>query len=236
MARGLTEEEALVGASVLLVPVRGAMETSRLALIMGYTPAPKSEPPSGLGRVIGVLLAGHHEDTVYRYIGPFLKSLGGLYTDLRDEEIMVAFAEFRWRPEDDRSPIPGPGEKRMRTCALNVDLVNHFMIDGGRCSREDVRRWYVADSERLVGTGLGVNSVSVCHVVPECVGGLSHVYNYVLLPNTISDKFRDEFDDEKICYIGPIAVAISTAFAKWASVRSNVDLTRFRVPDIVDPK
>jgi hypothetical protein len=73
----------------------------------------------------------------------------------------------------------------------------------------------------------------VDHVVPSRLGGISHIYNYALVPKRVNSKFRERFDDFKRGYLGRQTIGIALGFAAWVRVRADVPFTQFNVANFI---
>jgi hypothetical protein len=193
---------------------------------------------TGPGRIVDVLLqSGMNPAVVYDNMGSFLH----LYADekpVKPHDIVTSFGEHLTQlatpsdddaDEDDRFPQPSTSEQVMRICAMNPKLLaamkgkfHQRPIPNG-----EILAWYQEHPGELTGTGLDTKTVSVDHIVPQNIGGFSHVFNYCLIPRRVNSKFGDRFDTYKRKYIGKQAVEIALGFSRWARDRSDVDLFKF---------
>lgn len=213
---------------------------SKLDLIAGYTPSGSDSVIRASTYVLQVLLDTMDHDVVFRHLDSFLNGLSSIPET--NGAIIGAFDQFVMESSDTahRSnadetqtpyPIPTPEEQRMRVCALNVDLVDflHHRYKDCEYSQAVVRKWYTDNSERLKGTGLTVETVSVDHILPRSIGGHSCVYNYCLLSRRDNSRFGDRITTEKRQYIGRQAVKIANGFACWVRSHSDPQVSRFNV-------
>ena len=81
----------------------------------------------------------------------------------------------------------------------------------------------------LVGAGLHPDGAHIDHVIPQNLGGVSHVLNAHFLPSGINSAFCDRFDEKKKRYLGKSAVKMAVALSKWHTkkVEEGVDFTHF---------
>jgi len=128
-------------------------------------------------------------------------------------------------------PPPPPAFRQLaRTCALDLGL--HGWI-GKRISktqaREEVKKYYKRNPEQVEAMGLDPEYFSIDHVVPSHIGGIDHVFNYVLMPVGVNARFKDRWDNEKKKYVGHNAAKIASDFASWFRSRnaSQEDFSKF---------
>jgi hypothetical protein len=228
-AKGLGDAEAWKGVGDMMLQIQATTREKKLSLISAYSPLAVSGP----GFVLGVLLDQEPMSVVLAYLETFTESLG---TDIPDnkEEIFELFSRHRQVQdqeapilpieEDERFPIPSQAQQMMRCCALNMDLVDmcQTKFNDRQFDQSVIRKWFTDKPERLEGTGLTVEELSVVHIVPSCLGGISYVYNYALVPTRVNSKFRERFDAFKRMYLGRQTIGIALEFATWVRVRADV--------------
>ena len=61
----------------------------------------------------------------------------------------------------------------------------------------------------------------VDHVVPDHLGGPSHVCNAHLMPASANSHFGDRFDAEKRAFVGPLQVGHALRVMRWMRTRSD---------------
>jgi hypothetical protein len=194
--------------------------------------------------VLEVLLEQDPMTVVLAYFETFMEFLG---TDIPNnkEEIFELFSRHRQVQdqkapippieEDERFPIPTQAQQMLRCCALNMNLVDmcQTKFNDRQFDQSAIRKWFTDKPERLEGTGLTVGDFSVDHVVPSCLGGISYVYNYALVPTRVNSKFRERFDAFKRAYLGQQTIGIAQGFAAWVRVRADVPFSQFNVANFI---
>jgi hypothetical protein len=251
-ARGLADAAAWRGVGRLMPRLQVTKKNDKLSVIAAYRPRPANGP----GFVLAVLLEHEPMSVVMCYLERFMESLGP--DDIPDdgEELFELFSRHRRvhdreapiHPiqEDERFPIPTRAQQLLRCCALNMDLVDwcQTKFNDRQYDQSAVRKWFADKPERLEGTGLTVEELSVDHVVPSCLGGISYVYNYALVPKRVNSKCRERFDAFKRTYLGRQTIGIALGFAAWVRVRADIPFSQFNVanfmineaPRVIKPK
>jgi hypothetical protein len=239
-ARGLADSQAWKGVGELMLRIQATKKNDKLSVIGAYSPLVVKGPEF----VLAVLLEQETATVVLHYLERFIESLGPDIPDNK-EEIFELFSRHRqlqdqeapMNPikEDERFPIPTQAQQMLRCCALNMDLVDwcQTKYNDRQYDQSEIRKWFTDRPERLDGTGLTADELSVDHVVPSCLGGISHVYNYALVPRRVNSKFRERFDAFKRAYIGRQTTGISLGFAAWVRVRADVPFSQFNVANFM---
>jgi hypothetical protein len=239
-AKGLEDAEAWKGVGDLMPRVQATTKEKKLSVISAYSPLVVTGP----GFVLAVLLEQEPMSVVSAYLEKFTEFLGPDIPDSK-EEIFELFSRHRQAQdqevpdhpikEDERFPTPTQTQQMMRCCALNMDLVDwcQMKYNDRQYDQSTIRKWFTDKPERLEGTGLTVEELSVDHVVPSCLGGISYVYNYALVPKRVNSKFRERFDAFKRGYIGRQTICIAMGFAVWVRVRADVPFSQFNVANFM---
>ena len=239
-ARGLEDAEAWKGVGELMLQIQATNKAKKLSVIAFYTPGFVNGPAF----VLGILLEQEPMTNVAAYLESFTESLA---SDVPSdpEEIYELFLRHRLiqdqvdqddrTNEDERFPIPTRAQQMLRCCALNMDLVewSQARFNNRQYDQGAIRKWFTDNPQRLEGTGLTVEELSVDHVVPSCLGGISCVYNYALVPKRVNSKFRERFDDFKRGYLGRQTIGIALGFAAWVRVRTDVPFSQFNVSNFM---
>ena len=239
-ARGFEDAQAWKGVGDLMPRIQATKQNDKLGVISSYSPL----VPNGPGFVLGVLLEREPVTVVASHLESFTESLGHdipsdqeqiyelflRHRQLRDQEVPIHPIT-----EDERFPIPTRAQQLQRCCAMNMDLVDwcQTKFNNRQHDQSAIRKWFIDKPERLEGTGLTVEDISVDHVVPSCLGGISYVYNYALVPKRVNSKFRERFEDFKRGYIGRQTIGIALGFAAWVRVRTDVPFSQFNVADFM---
>jgi hypothetical protein len=239
-ARGLEDADAWKGVGELMLRIQAAKKNDKLRVIAAYSPLVANGP----GFVLAVLLEQEPVTVVAAYLQSFVEALGHDIPDNK-EELFELFSRHRQvqdkevpiHPikEDERFPIPTQTQQMLRCCALNMDLVDwcQMKFNDRQHAQSVVRKWFTDKPERLEGTGLTVDELSVDHVVPFCLGGVSYVYNYALVPKRVNSKCRERFEDFKRAYLGRQTIGIALGFAAWVRVRTDVPFSQFNVANFI---
>jgi hypothetical protein len=239
-ARGLSDNEAWRGVGELMSQIQTTSKDKKLSVIAAYIPLVATGP----GFVLGVLLEQEPATVVAAYLETFTGSLGPDMPDNK-EEIFELFSRHRQLQdreapalpikEDERFPIPTRIQQLARCCALNMDLVDwcKMKYNNRQYDQSAIRKWFIEQPERLEGTGLTVEELSVDHIVPSCLGGISYVFNYALVPKRVNSKFRERFEDFKRAYLGKQTIEIAMGFAVWVRVRNDVLFSQFNVANFM---
>jgi hypothetical protein len=221
--------------------IQAAKKSEILGILSAYSPPVANGPCF----VFEVLLEQYPMTVVLAYFESFVESLG---TDIpaNKEEIFELFSRHRQVQdeqapippieEDERFPIPTQVQQMMRCCALNMELVDvcQTKFNDRQFDQSAIRKWFTDKPERLEGTGLTVEELGVDHVVPSCLGGISYVYNYALVPRRVNSKFRERFDAFKRAYLGRQTIGIALGFADWVRVRADVPFSQFNVANFIN--
>jgi hypothetical protein len=239
-ARGLEEVEAWRGVGELMPRIQAARKNDKLSVIAAYSPRLARGP----GFVLAVLLEQEPMIVVTTHLQSFIEALAYDIPDNK-EELFELFSRHRQLQdeevpihpikEDERFPIPTPAQQLLRCCAMNMDLVDwcRMKFNDRQHDQSMVRKWFTDKPERLEGTGLTVDELSVDHVVPFCLGGISYVYNYALVPRRVNSKCRERFEDFKRAYLGRQTIGIALGFAAWVRVRTDVPFSQFNVANFI---
>jgi hypothetical protein len=219
----------------LMPRIQATKKNDKLSVTAAYSPLVANGP----GFVLAVLLEQEPVTVVAAYLQSFVEALGHDIPDNK-EEIFELFLRHRQvqdkevliHPikEDERFPIPTQAQQLLRCCATNVDLVDwcRMKFNDGQHDQSMVRKWFTDKPERLEGTGLTVEELSVDNVVPFCLGGIPYVYNYALVPKRLNSKCKERFADFKRAYLGRQTIGIALikiAASVW--VRTDVPCSQF---------
>ena len=127
--------------------------------------------------------------------------------------------------------LPPPAYQQLaRTCALDLGLHGYLGKRMGKTlAREEVKKYYKRNPEQVKAAGLDPELFSIDHVVPSHIGGLDHVFNFVLMPVGTNARFKDRWDFEKKKYVGKNAEKIASEFASWFRSRNAAmeDFSKF---------
>ena len=132
---------------------------------------------------------------------------------------------------------PTPVQQILRCCWQPESGLVKFLkskklyAHAGNKQWRGIRTWMKTQEGRawLVGAGLHPDGAHIDHVIPQSIGGVSHVFNAHFLPSGINSAFGDRFDEKKKRYLGRSAVAMALAVGRWHSkkVEEGVDFTHF---------
>ena len=108
-------------------------------------------------------------------------------------------------------PMPTEYEKVLRTCYLNVTLCKYLKAKklytrAHPKMKDHIRKFYIDNPRYLENTGLLFGSFAVDHVVPQHLGGLDHINNFVLMPTGVNSHFGASWTAAKRRYVGVHAV------------------------------
>ena len=101
----------------------------------------------------------------------------------------------------------------------NVDLLEHMRSNNiGRLRPKTVLKW-LKDHDSFLDAfrqqGLGLEDLSVDHILPSSIGGINHPYNYYILPKSLNNQWSGWWTQEKLTCMGEGNATTFKAFLLW---------------------
>jgi hypothetical protein len=106
------------------------------------------------------------------------------------------------------------------------ELLLRRMDQRHQASTRQVRRWLGQEGVALAG-------YDIDHIVPRCLGGLDHPYNYCIVPTGLNRRWGPDWTPAKRAALGRDTVKPALAFAQWSRAQARqarVPLNRFEAP------
>ncbi len=108
-------------------------------------------------------------------------------------------------------------------CGPWSELLLQRMDQRHHATTRQVRRWLGREGVQLKG-------YDIDHIVPRCLGGLDHPFNYCIVPVSLNRHWGTNWTASKRNTLGRGAVSPALAFAQWSRDQADVPLSDFRHP------